>query len=34
MDLGFYQKDMEKLQKKLLKKIEKVLGGLVVLNDA
>ena len=34
MDLGFYQKDMEKIQKKLLKKIEKVLGGLVVLNDA
>ena len=34
MDLDFYQKDMEKIQKKLLKKIEKVLGGLVVLNDA
>jgi len=34
MDLDFYQKDMEKIQKKLLNKIEKVLGGLVVLNDA
>tara|TARA_Y100000588_G_C14053156_1_gene838142 strand:+ start:94 stop:786 length:693 start_codon:yes stop_codon:yes gene_type:complete len=33
-DLDFYQKDMEKIQKKLLNKIEKVLGGLVVLNDA
>ena len=34
MDLDFYQKDIEKIQKKLLNKIEKVLGGLVVLNDA
>jgi len=33
MDLDFYQKDIEKIQKKLLNKIEKVLGGLVVLDD-
>jgi hypothetical protein len=33
-DLDFYQKDMEKIQKKLLNKIEKVLAGLVVLDDA
>jgi len=33
-DLDFYQKDMEQIQKKLLKKIEKVLAGLVVLDDA
>lgn len=33
-DLDFYQKDMEKIQKKLLNKIEKVLSGLVVLDDA
>lgn len=32
-DLDFYQKDIEKIQKKLLNKIEKVLGGLVVLDD-
>ena len=32
--LDFYQKDMEKIQKKLLNKIEKVLAGLVVLDDA
>ena len=29
-ELDFYQKDMEKIQKKLLNKIEKVLAGLVV----
>jgi len=33
MDLDFYQKDIEKIQKKLLNKIDKVLGGLVVLDD-
>ena len=33
-ELDFYQKDMEKIQKKLLNKIEKVLAGLVVLDDA
>jgi len=33
-ELNFYQKDMEKIQKKLLNKIEKVLAGLVVLDDA
>jgi len=33
-DLDFYKKDMEKIQTKLLKKIEKVLGGLTVLDDA
>lgn len=33
-ELDFYQKDMEKIQKKLLSKIEKVLAGLVVLDDA
>ena len=32
-DLDFYQKDIEKIQKKLLNKIDKVLGGLVVLDD-
>jgi len=32
-DLDFYQKDIEKIQKKLLNKIEKVLGGLTVLDD-
>jgi len=32
-DLNFFQKDIEKIQKELLKKIEKVLKGLVVLND-
>jgi hypothetical protein len=33
-ELNFYQKDMEKIQKKLLSKIEKVLAGLEVLDDA
>ena len=33
-DLDFYKKDMEKIQTQLLKKIEKVLGGLTVLDDA
>ena len=33
-ELNFYQKDMEKIQKKLLNKIEKVLAGLIVLDDA
>jgi hypothetical protein len=33
-ELDFYQKDIEKIQKKLLNKIEKVLAGLVVLDDA
>jgi|TARA_R100000479_G_scaffold159390_1_gene96541 hypothetical protein len=33
-ELDFYQKDMEKIQKKLLNKIEKVLAGLEVLDDA
>ena len=33
-ELDFYQKDMEKIQKKLLSKIEKVLAGLEVLDDA
>jgi len=33
-ELDFYQKDMEKIQKKLLSKIEKVLVGLEVLDDA
>ena len=33
-ELNFYQKDIEKIQKKLLNKIEKVLAGLVVLDDA
>lgn len=33
-DLDFYKKDMEKIQTALLKKIEKVLGGLTVLDDA
>ena len=32
-DLDFYNKDMERMQGKLLKKIEKVLGGLVVLDE-
>ena len=32
-DLDFYKKDIEKIQTKLLKKIEKVLGGLTVLDD-
>jgi len=32
-DLDFYKKDMEKIQAALLKKIEKVLGGLTVLDD-
>ena len=33
-ELDFYQKDMEKIQKKLLNKITKVLAGLEVLDDA
>ena len=33
-ELDFYQKDMEKIQKKLLSKITKVLAGLEVLDDA
>ena len=33
-ELDFYKKDMEKIQTQLLKKIEKVLGGLTVLDDA
>jgi len=33
-DLDFYKKDMERIQTQLLKKIEKVLGGLTVLDDA
>lgn len=33
-DLDFYKKDMERIQAALLKKIEKVLGGLTVLDDA
>ena len=33
-ELNFYQKDMERIQKKLLNKIEKVLDGLEVLDDA
>jgi len=33
-ELDFYQKEMEQIQKKLLKKIEKVLAGLSVLDDA
>lgn len=33
-DLDFYKKDMERIQAKLLKKIEKVLAGLSVLDDA
>ena len=32
-DLDFYKKDMEIMQGKLLKKIEKVLGGLIVLDE-
>jgi hypothetical protein len=32
-DLDFYKKDMERIQTQLLKKIEKVLGGLTVLDD-
>ena len=32
-DLDFYSKDMERMQGKLLKKIEKVLGGLIVLDE-
>jgi hypothetical protein len=32
-DLDFYKKDMERIQAALLKKIEKVLGGLTVLDD-
>ena len=32
-DLDFYKKDIEKIQTALLKKIEKVLGGLTVLDD-
>tara|TARA_R110000803_G_scaffold164206_3_gene227928 strand:- start:159 stop:851 length:693 start_codon:yes stop_codon:yes gene_type:complete len=32
-DLDFYKKDIEKIQTKLLKKIEKVLAGLTVLDD-
>ena len=33
-ELDFYKKDMEKIQTQLLKKIEKVLGGMTVLDDA
>ena len=33
-DLDFYKKDMERIQAALLKKIEKVLAGLSVLDDA
>ena len=32
-DLNFYEKDMNKIQKQLLGKIEKVLSGLVVLDE-
>ena len=32
-ELNYYKKDMEKIQKKLLKRIDSVLQGLVVLND-
>ena len=32
-DLNFYEKDMGKIQAQLLNKIEKVLGGLVVLDE-